>query len=124
MQYSKETKTLKANLLPWLGWLSGLSTRLGTKGSPVGFPVRTHAWVAGQVPSGECKRGNHTLMFLSFSFSFPSPLSKNNKYNLKKNELQYPSHPMNSELMLPINRGHCRKEVQSTLKEDNRNEPK
>ena len=33
--------------------------------------------VAGQVPSREHVRGNHTLMFLSLSFSLPSPLSKN-----------------------------------------------
>ena len=36
---------------PWLVWLSGLSASLGTKRSPVQFPVRAHAWVAGQVPS-------------------------------------------------------------------------
>ena len=41
------------------------------------FPVRAHAWVAGQDPSGGHVRGNHTLMFLSLSFSLPSPLSKN-----------------------------------------------
>ena len=29
--------------LPWLLWLSGLSTGLQTKGSPVGFPVRAQA---------------------------------------------------------------------------------
>ena len=29
--------------LPWLLWLSGLSTGLQTKGSPVGFPVRAYA---------------------------------------------------------------------------------
>ena len=57
----------------WLVWLSGLSADLQTKGSPVRFPVRARAWVAGQVPSRGCMRGNHTLMFLSF----PSPLSKN-----------------------------------------------
>ena len=34
-------------------------------------------WVAGQVPSRGHERGNHTLTFLSLSFSFPSPLSKN-----------------------------------------------
>ena len=45
--------------------------------SLVQFPVRAHAWVAGHVPSGGSMRGNHTLMFLSLSFSFPSPLSKN-----------------------------------------------
>ena len=33
-------------------WLSGLSACLRTKGSPVQFPDRAHAWVAGQVPSG------------------------------------------------------------------------
>ena len=58
-------------------WLSGLSTGLRTKGSPVRFPVRAHAWVVGQVPSRGYVRGNHTLMFVSLSFSLPSPLSKN-----------------------------------------------
>ena len=37
----------------------------------------------GQVPSGGHVRGNHTLMFLSLSFSFPSPISKNEKSLLK-----------------------------------------
>ena len=62
---------------PWLVWLSGLVTSLRTKGSPVRFPVRAHAWVAGWVPSGEHVRGNHTLMFLFLSFSFAFPVSKN-----------------------------------------------
>ena len=57
---------------PWLVWLSGLSTGLWTKGLLVWFPVRAHAWVVGQVPSGGCMRGNHTFLFLSFSFSLPS----------------------------------------------------
>ena len=40
---------------------------------PVRFPVRAHAWVARQVPSGRHARGNHTLMFLSLSLPpFPS----------------------------------------------------
>ena len=52
---------------------------LWTKRSPVQFPVRAHAWVVGQVPSGGQVRGNHTLIFLSLSFSLPSPLSKNKK---------------------------------------------
>ena len=30
-----------------------------------------------QVPGRGCMRGNHTLIFLSFSFSLPSSLSKN-----------------------------------------------
>ena len=50
---------------------------LQTKGSLVQFPVRAHAWVVGQVPSGGHVRGNHTLMFLSPSYSLPSLLSKN-----------------------------------------------
>ena len=45
-------------------WLSGLSEGLITKRSPVRFPVRAHAWVAGQVPSRGHMRGNHMLMFL------------------------------------------------------------
>ena len=58
---------------PWLVWLSELSASLSTKGASVGFPVRAHAWVAGQVPSSGCARGNHTLMFLSlFLLPFPS----------------------------------------------------
>ena len=52
---------------PWLVWLSGLSASLQTKGSWVQFPVRAQAWVAGQVPSRECERGNHTVMFLLVS---------------------------------------------------------
>ena len=64
-------------MLPWMVWLSGLCAGLGTKGSPVRFPVRAHVWVAGQVPSGRRVRGNHTLIFLSLPFSLPSPLSKN-----------------------------------------------
>ena len=51
---------------------SGLSAGLQTKGSLVRFLVRAHAWVADQVPSWGRARGNSILMFLSFSFSFPS----------------------------------------------------
>ena len=54
-----------------------IERRLQTKGSPVRFPVRAHACVVGQVPSWGHMRGNHTLMFLSLSFSLLSPLSKN-----------------------------------------------
>ena len=73
--------------LSWLVWLNGLSADLKTKGSPVQFPVRAHAWVASQVPSWGCSRSNHTLIFLSLSFSFSSPLSKNKfKKSKKKKE--------------------------------------
>ena len=68
----------KRNLLqPWLVWLSGLSADLQTRGLPVHFLVGAHAWVAGLVPHWGRVRGNHTMMFLSLSLSFPSPLSKN-----------------------------------------------
>ena len=61
-------------------WPSGLSARPQTKGSPVQFPLRSHAWVAGQVPCRGHARSNHTLMFPS-SFSLPSPLSQNKYIN-------------------------------------------
>ena len=41
----------KKNFEPWLVGLSGLSSGLRTKVLLVRFPVRAHAWVAGQVPS-------------------------------------------------------------------------
>ena len=59
-------------LQTWLVWLSGLSAGLRTKGSPVGFPVRAHAWVAGQVPSRGRVRGNHTDVSLPL-FLLPFP---------------------------------------------------
>ena len=52
-----------------------IECRLRIKGSLVQFPVRAHAWVVAQVPSVGHMRSNHTLMFLSLSFSLPSPLS-------------------------------------------------
>ena len=52
------------------GSILGQSTSLG---SLVRFPVRAHAWFAGQVPSRGHVRGNHTSMFLSlFLPPFPS----------------------------------------------------
>ena len=70
-------------------WLSGLSIRLWSRGSLVQFPVRAHAWVAGQVPSRGCSRGNHILIFLSLSFSLPSPLSKNKQIKSKKKSYMF-----------------------------------
>ena len=62
--------------LPWLVWLSGLSAHLGTKGSPVEFPVRAHDWVVGQGPSGGMhERQPH--IDVSLPLSLPFPLSKN-----------------------------------------------
>ena len=68
---------IKEYIKPWLLWLSGLSAGLRTKGSQVHFPVRAQVWVSGQVPSKGWVRSNNTLVFLSLSFSIPSPLSKN-----------------------------------------------
>ena len=60
---------------PWLVWLSGLSSRLLSNGSPVRFPVRVHAWVAGQVPSGRTHEGQpHIDVSLPLFLSSPLPL--------------------------------------------------
>ena len=63
---------------PWLVWLSGLSAGLQIKGSPVQVPVRAHAWVAGQVPSRRCTRGNHMDVSVPL-FLPPFPSLKINK---------------------------------------------
>ena len=66
---------IKAVIQPWLVWFSGLSTSLRTKGSPVRFPVRALAWVAGQVPSrGAHEKQPHIDVSFSPSLSpsFPS----------------------------------------------------
>ena len=54
-------------------WLSGLSTSLRTKGLLVRFPVKAHAWVAGQVrsPVGGATEATTHLKFLSL-IPFPS----------------------------------------------------
>ena len=59
---------------PWLVWLSGSSAGLQTKGLPVLFPVRAHAWVTSQVPSrGGCERQPHIDVSLPlFLPPFPS----------------------------------------------------
>ena len=55
---TNEWVSKNTNKLPWLVWLSGLSAHLLTKRSLVWFPIRAHAWVAGQVPSWGSGRGN------------------------------------------------------------------
>ena len=72
----------KILISPWLVWLTGLSAGLRTKGSPVRFPVRAHAWVAGQVPiRGSCERQPHIDVSLS---SLPLSLKKNKHLKDKK----------------------------------------
>ena len=56
-----------------------IECRLQTKGLPVQFPVRAHAWVVGQVPSGGHMRGNHTCFSPSLS-PFLSLSLKINKF--------------------------------------------
>ena len=63
--------------------LSGLSASPQTKGSLVRFPVRAHAWVAGQVPFVHERQ---THINVSLPLSFPTPLSKIKKKK-KKNSL-------------------------------------
>ena len=75
--YKNQLIILNLLLQCWLVWLSGLSVGLWSKGSPVWFLVRAHAWTAGQVPSWGRTRDNHTLMFFSLSFSFPFSLKIN-----------------------------------------------
>ena len=49
--------SLEKKQLARLVWLSGLSTRLQTERLLVQFPVRAHAWVAGQIPISGYVRG-------------------------------------------------------------------
>ena len=70
----ENTYVLNSILLPWLVWLSGLSAGLQTEGRWFNSQSRAHAWAAGQVPNRGHVRGNHTLIFLSLSFSLSSPL--------------------------------------------------
>ena len=68
------------------------------------IPGRAHAWVVGQVPSKGLTRSNHTLMFLSVSFSLLSPLSKNKfKKLLKVKKRRKCSYLLCFSMVLPIN---------------------
>ena len=58
-----KSKSALAGIAQWI------EHGLGTKGSPVWFSARAHAWIVGQVPSGGHVRGNHTSVFLSLSLS-------------------------------------------------------
>ena len=78
LSYFRKLHIFKRNLCKGIRCvaLAGMAQLgLWTKGSPVWLLVRAHAWVAGLVPSWGHMRGNHTLTFLSLSFSLP--FSKN-----------------------------------------------
>ena len=82
LSHFKNHLIIKMEDVLWLLWFSGLSVLPQTKRSPVQFLVRAHAWVVGSVLVGGVQEATNlcfscTLMFLSLSFSLPSPLSKN-----------------------------------------------
>ena len=68
---AKETIIKMKRELLLLVWLSGLNASLQTKGLPVPFPVRAHAWVAGQVSSRGRERHPHIDVSLPLSPSLP-----------------------------------------------------
>ena len=75
-----KVKKGKKRKLPWLVWLSGLSATLRTKRLLVRFPVRAHAWVAGQVPVGGAREATTHWCFSPFlSPSLPLSLKNKNK---------------------------------------------
>ena len=59
-----------AGVAQWIEHWSAIQRVTGS------IPSQAHAWVAGRVPGRGHARGDHTLMFLSLSFSLPSPLQK------------------------------------------------
>ena len=63
---------IKTELRALAGVAQWIEYGLWIQGSLVRFPVRVHAWVAGQVPSEGHVTGHHTLMFLSLVLP-PSP---------------------------------------------------
>ena len=71
---NREAKRRKQALAGAAQWIEH---GLQNKRFQVRFLVRAYALVMGHVSSGGHVRGNPTLMFLSLSFSLPSPLSKN-----------------------------------------------
>ena len=68
---------LRSHFLALAGVAQWIEHRLQTKGLPVRFPVKAHAWVEGQVHSGSHMRGNHTLIFLPLYPPLPLSLKVN-----------------------------------------------
>ena len=69
----------KRLFLPWLVWLSGLSTGLQTKGSLVWFPAGAHAWVtrAWSPVEGAWEPSTHWCSSPSLSSTLPLCLKIN-----------------------------------------------
>ena len=78
--------TFKNNSLSLAGIAQWIQSGFQTKGSLVQFPVRAHALVASQDPSGRHARGTHTLMVL-FPPPLPSLWKQINKIFFKKEQL-------------------------------------
>ena len=85
-------------------WLNGLSTGLRNERLPVRFLVRARAWVAGQVPSWGCARGNkidvsltHGCFSPSLSPSLPLSLKVNKIFKKRERGRRYKSN-WNAEL--------------------------
>ena len=72
-----EKRHLKANSVALAGVAQWIEHRPANQSITSSIPSQGSCLGMGQVPSTECERGNHILMFLSFPFSFPSSLSKN-----------------------------------------------
>ena len=58
-------------MLPCMVWLSGLGIILQSERLPVPFPVRAHAWIAGQVPIWGHARSNQSVSLSHTDFSLP-----------------------------------------------------
>ena len=56
---------------PCPGWLSWLGSISQSKGSPVSFPIRAHAWVVGSVVVGVHTRGNLSMFLSHINVSLP-----------------------------------------------------
>ena len=84
LEFSVREKVIKKLNNALAGVAQWIERRLWTNGSPARFPVRAHAWVGGQVPSGGHVSSNHTLMFLSLSASLPLSLKINKIKSFKK----------------------------------------
>ena len=73
----KKKLVLKVTDIALAGVVQWLSACLQTKGYRFDSQSGHVPGLQAGVPRWGCTRGNHTLMFLSFSFSFPTPFSKN-----------------------------------------------
>ena len=62
---------IKSYFWPWLVRLSGLSASLQTERSLGRFPVRAHAWIAGQVPGWGHARSNQSIFLWHIDISLP-----------------------------------------------------